>query len=321
MLPLGAFLPVAAVDAWVSWDNFWKGDAMYAACTVSFTTAHAIFYRLMYATFLLEHHEEAPQGGKQPTAVGVAVGKGTSGARRGDGVSDPKVDPKAAKKPRRERARSIYQLSFFMLFAANAVMTQMFLSILNVRHDIALDIGKRNMLVVVSVFSVFVVPAAVFILRGDFVSLDARLTGAIWLGMILPQFAGFTLGTVDTGEQEALRAFLLRLAPALTLLCTTYATLLALLTREIRVTHGSNFWLGAFVLFFIFPALGVFVSRHVDNYGPDGRRAADFGLTCAALAPFLVLVVLAARRSPLWKHLNPAALSPEISQTPLLHYL
>jgi hypothetical protein len=44
--------------------------------------------------------------------------------------------------------------------------------------DMGDDIGKRNMLVVVSVVSVFIVPAGMSLIRSsDFVSLSTRLSG------------------------------------------------------------------------------------------------------------------------------------------------
>ena len=290
MLPLGAFLPVAALDVWVSWDYFWKGDAMYAACMISFTTIHAISYRLLYASFLLEHYdplsENTPSEDEQIKQA-VEAGEG------GQSILDAAVlvDPKEAAKKRRDRTRFIYQLSFVGLFVANAVLTQSVLSMLNARNDIGMDIGKRNMLIVVSIFSVFVVPISVFIIRADSVSLSTRLTSAIWFGMVLPQFGGFSLGTYDQGDQEALRAFLLRVAPTFTLLLCTYATLLAFVKREVLLYYGgmTNFWIVAFCLFFTFPGLGIFVSRYMDRLNPNERNAADFGLLLAAIAPFLYL--------------------------------
>jgi hypothetical protein len=263
---------------------------------VSFTTMHAIFYRMLYATFLLEHYD--PQSDETPKSEEEQLRAAAEAGEGGNSILDATVlvDPKVEAKRRRDRTRFSYRLGFVVLFAANAVMTQTFLSMLNVR-EMKMDIGKRNMLIVVSVFSVFVVPAGVFIVRGDFMSLDARLTGAVWLGMVLPQFAGFYLGSFDKGDQEALRAFLLRVCPAFTLLLCTYATLLSVVKREVLLTYGgmTNFWIVAFCLFFIFPALGVFVSRYMNHFDRTERTAADAGLLLAAVAPFLYLAAQTSR--------------------------
>ena len=295
MLPLGVFLPIAAFDAWVSWDHFWKGDAVYASCMVAFTTLHAIFYRLMYASFLLEHYDPY-EADTPPVEEQVRVVTDTKGKNSGAGntMKDALVlvDLKAEARKRQVRTRRVYQLSFVVLFAANAVLTATLLAMLNTRHDMAQDIGKRNMLILASLFSLIVVPAGVFIVRGESMSLNARLSAAVWCGMILPQFAGFYHGTFEEGAQEALRAFLLRLMPAFTLLLCTYAALLSVVRREVLLAYGgtTNGWIVAFSLFFIFPALGVFVSRYMDGFNRAEKGAADACLLVAAMAPFVFLL-------------------------------